>query len=309
MSSQSSFTSPSAPSSLPQPTPPPPPPPPPQNQETLDCSMTNRRILQPVLLSKRAVSSDTDSNSMVLTNEEQQDGDEQNMAKSIQAYLRAAISASDITPPLPEKELKSNTAKVSENPKAHLPNKPLVTPFPSKLSIGQVENETNPIKDFISQNPSGLDMANSDHKTVVDGNGILLMNQRKEHFNKIDEAKMRTPFELNITFSRDLTTYVTPHALHPLLLVRDFATIKPHGRPVGSVIELPLRSQMICTQRDPFLFERVNAAIGAEPRPRRQEVAVHGRASTRGSRTRRHDRGRGSNRRVSEEIATPVDWY
>ncbi|POS87381.1 hypothetical protein EPUL_003289, partial [Erysiphe pulchra] len=177
---------------------------PPQNQETLDCSVTNRRILQPVLPSKRAASSVADSNSIFLTNEEQQvhsylprelaeifiarqrkerawqirlmvctsfinnidstvssfkDGDEQNMAKSIQAYLRDAISkfaASDTTPPLPEKQMKSNTVKVSENPNAHLPNKPLVSPFPSKLSIGQVENETNPIKDFISQNPSGL---------------------------------------------------------------------------------------------------------------------------------------------------------
>ncbi|POS88253.1 hypothetical protein EPUL_000078 [Erysiphe pulchra] len=43
------------------------------------------------------------------------DGNEQNMAKYIQAYLRAAISkfaASDTTPPLPEKQLKSNTVKV-----------------------------------------------------------------------------------------------------------------------------------------------------------------------------------------------------
>ncbi|POS86299.1 hypothetical protein EPUL_002594 [Erysiphe pulchra] len=91
----------------------------------------------------------------------------------------------------------------------------------------------------------------------------------------------------------------------PLLQVRDPAVIKPRGRSVGSVIEPPLRSQMVSTQRDPSLFERVNAAIGVEPLPRRQEVAVHGRVSNRGSRTRRHDRGRGNNRRVLEGIATP----
>ncbi|KHJ30213.1 putative eka-like protein [Erysiphe necator] len=88
------------------------------------------------------------------------DGDELEMAKSIQAYLRNAISkfaASDTTPQLPEKQLKSNTTKVSENSKAHLPNKPLVTPFPSKISSGQVENMTNSTKDSRSQNPSGLE--------------------------------------------------------------------------------------------------------------------------------------------------------
>ncbi|POS82938.1 hypothetical protein EPUL_004724 [Erysiphe pulchra] len=180
MNPQLSFTSPSAPSSLPQPTPPP------QNQETLDCSVTNRRILQSVLPSKRAALSVADSNSIIFIARQRKekawqtrlmvctsfisnidstvssfkDGDEENVAKSIQAYLQAAISefaASDTILTSPEKQLKNNTVKVSKNPKAHLPNKPFVAYFHSKLSIGQVKNETNPIKDLISQNPSLLD--------------------------------------------------------------------------------------------------------------------------------------------------------
>ncbi|POS84543.1 hypothetical protein EPUL_004323, partial [Erysiphe pulchra] len=129
------------------------------------------------------------------------DGDEQNMAKSIQAYLRAAISkfaASNTTPLLPEKQLKSNTVKVSENPKTHLPNKPLVTSFPSKLSIGQVENETNPIKDFISQNPSGLasQALKNPVQTTLKGNNTAPVKNKNSSRNLQDNRLFfRLPVE------------------------------------------------------------------------------------------------------------------
>ncbi|KAI6244780.1 hypothetical protein HI914_06924 [Erysiphe necator] len=62
---------------------------------------------------------------------------------------------SDTTLPLPEQQLKINKVKVSENSKAHLPNNLFVTPILSKISISQIENVTNLIKDCLSQNPSG----------------------------------------------------------------------------------------------------------------------------------------------------------
>ncbi|POS82181.1 hypothetical protein EPUL_005918, partial [Erysiphe pulchra] len=86
-----------------------------------------------------------------------QDGEELEMAKSIQTYLRTAISeftASDATPTLPKQQLKSNKAKVSETFKTNLPRIPLMTSVPPKILISHFENKANTSKNFLSLNPS-----------------------------------------------------------------------------------------------------------------------------------------------------------
>ncbi|POS83450.1 hypothetical protein EPUL_004838 [Erysiphe pulchra] len=82
------------------------------------------------------------------------------MAKSIQTYLRTAISefaASDATPTFPKQQMKSNIAKVSETLKANLPQKLFLTSISCKILIGHVENEANISKDSLSLNPLDID--------------------------------------------------------------------------------------------------------------------------------------------------------
>ncbi|POS86717.1 hypothetical protein EPUL_002460 [Erysiphe pulchra] len=94
------------------------PPPPLQTQSRLNDPVTNRRILELVLPSKRAA---PDA------------GEEREMAKSVQAYLRNAISKfaiSDEIPSVPKILPETNTILAPGNSKINIPKKPsmLATP-------------------------------------------------------------------------------------------------------------------------------------------------------------------------------------
>lgn len=58
-----------------------------------------------------------------------------------------------------------------------------------------------------------LGFLTGDLNTVVNKIEILLMNQRKEYAIKIEDAKMRVLFDLQIPLFHGLVSHITPHAL------------------------------------------------------------------------------------------------
>ncbi len=52
--------------------------------------------------------------------------------------------------------------------------------------------------------------------TVIDKLDLLLLDQRHNYVQKLEKTKTRLPFELRLPIFRDLTAFVTSHALRQM---------------------------------------------------------------------------------------------
>ncbi|POS83235.1 hypothetical protein EPUL_006328, partial [Erysiphe pulchra] len=95
------------------------------------------------------------------------DGNEKEIAKTIQTYLRNAISefaASETTPLLSKGHLTSNTIKILGNMKTNLPPKPTAFSITSRISKGQTESSIQPAN---SHTPNNTPTAGISWSSVV----------------------------------------------------------------------------------------------------------------------------------------------
>ena len=95
-----------------------------------------------------------------------------------------------------------------------------IRPYARKI----VKCYTNKIRHFFSTTTSRsegahrvlknqLGVSTGDLKLVVENIEMLLLNQRKEYAIKLDSAKMRVPFDLQIPLFRGIISAVTPYAM------------------------------------------------------------------------------------------------
>ncbi len=62
---------------------------------------------------------------------------------------------------------------------------------------------------------------------IIDKLNLLLLDQRHNYVQKLEEAKTRLSFELRLSIFRDLTAFVTSHALRQVYQQYKRLTVEP----------------------------------------------------------------------------------